>query len=126
MDRRIEEGVVRIDRAEYASVLSSLKHLFLVGNLRSPTPHPFILDERIEVILCSYKPGDDSPYYWHRAVPEYEIVIDGKIGYFEVETGTIHWFQAGVFCAIPAGVCVKRLVREPVFTVAIKVSPTDE
>jgi hypothetical protein len=121
MERALTGRVARIDHAEYVDALPALKHIFLVGNLLRPTPHPFIRDERVEVIVVGYEAGDDGVHHWHPDATEYEIVIDGEIGYFEVATGATHWFSAGDMVAIPAGACVKRLVRRPARAVTLKV-----
>jgi quercetin dioxygenase-like cupin family protein len=121
MERPLTGGVVRIRHAEYAEALPELKHVFLVGDLQRPTPHPFIRDRRVELIVVSYEAGDEGRYHWHPDVTEYEIVTEGEIGYFEVATGETHWFDAGDLIAIPAGACVKRLVRRPARGVTLKV-----
>ena len=113
MERRLAGDVVRIGGAEYAGALPADRHVFLVGNLQQPTTYPFIRDERVEVVLVSYRAGDDGRYHWHPDVTEYELVVEGEIGYFEVASGVTHWFGAGDFVAIPAGACVKRMVRAP-------------
>ncbi len=121
MERRLAGDVVRIGGAEYAGALPADRHVFLVGNLQQPTTYPFIRDERVEVVLVSYRAGDDGRYHWHPEVTEYELVVEGEIGYFEVASGVSHWFGAGDFVAIPAGACVKRLVRAPARGVTVKV-----
>jgi len=121
MERPLTGGVVRIRHGEYADALPELKHVFLVGDLRRPTPHPFIRDERVELVVVGYEAGDDGSYHWHPEVTEYEIVVEGEIGYFEVATGETHWFSAGDLVAIPAGACVKRRVRRPARGVTLKV-----
>jgi quercetin dioxygenase-like cupin family protein len=121
MERRLGGGVVRIARSEYAGALPDGKHVFLVGDLQRPTDYPFIRDPRVELVLVSYEPGDDGAYHWHEAVTEYELVVEGEIGYFEVASGATHWFGAGDMVAIPAGACVKRLVRARARGVTVKV-----
>jgi len=121
VERQVSNRVGRIDYSEYADLLSAIKHVYLVGDLQEPTPHPFMRDDRVEFVLCCYKAGDDGEYHWHPHVTEYEIVVEGEIGYFEVATGQLHWFHGGDVCIIPAGVCVKRLVLQPARTVAVKV-----
>jgi quercetin dioxygenase-like cupin family protein len=125
-DRFLDHRVVQIERAEYSEALSGLQHVFLVGNLQRPTPHPFLKDERVEVVLCYYHSGDDGLYHWHREVTEYEFMIEGEIGYFEVSTGQVRWFHSGDFVMIPAGVCVKRLVRRSAYALAVKIPSADE
>lgn len=119
-------AVQRIDAAAYAAHAGALKHVYLAGDLQRPTPHPFIRDERVAVALCVYDAGDDGSFHWHRAVTEYELVIDGEVGYLDVGTGQTHWFQVGDFSMIAPGVCVKRLVRRPARTLAIKVPSAEE
>jgi hypothetical protein len=125
-ERRMHGKIGRIDRAEYASDQTALKHLFVVGDLRREVPHPFFRDQRVEIILCNYEAGDDGQYHWHPGVTEYELILCGEVGYFEVATGVTHWFEAGDLCTIPPGACVKRLVRNPAQTVAIKVPSTND
>ena len=119
-ERQPGNRVAVIRREEYLP-FTGQKHLFLAGDLRQPNPHPFIRDTRLEWILCFYEPGDDGIPHWHTGITEYETVIDGEIGYFEAATGDTTWFRAGDFSAIPAGVCVKRIVRAPSRTIAVKV-----
>ena len=126
MERPLTGGVTRIAHAEYADALPELKHVFLVGDLHRPTPHPFIRDGRVELILVAYQPGDDGRFHWHPAATEYEIVVEGEIGYLEVATGVTHWFVAGDLVAIAAGACVRRLVRRPARGVTLKVPSSAE
>lgn len=121
MERPLGPGVTRIARAEYAGALPQDRHVFLVGDLQRPTSYPFLRDPRVELVLVSYEPGDDGTYHWHEAVTEYELVVEGEIGYLEVATGTTHWFGPGDLVAIPAGACVKRLVRTRARGVTLKV-----
>ena len=120
-ERRLTDGLVRIGSDEYAGALPADKHVFLVGDLQRPTSYPFIRDQRVEVVVVSYEPGDDGRYHWHPDVTEYELVVEGEIGYFEVASGTTHWFVAGDFIAIPPGVCVRRVVRTRARGVTVKV-----
>jgi hypothetical protein len=117
--------LTRIDRAEYEP-FADLRHLFLVGNLQRPNPHPFVCDERLELIVCYYQPGDDGVRHWHQEVTEYEIVLEGEVGHFEVATGETHWFAPGDVRILPPGVCVERRIRTAARTVAIKVPSSAE
>jgi quercetin dioxygenase-like cupin family protein len=110
----------RIARGEYEP-FADLQHLFLVGDLKRPNPHPFVRDPRLELILCYYQPGDDGLHHWHREVTEYELVLEGEVGHFEVATGETHWFEPGDVSILPPGVCVQRRIRSAARTVAIKV-----
>jgi len=110
-----------ISRDEYTKFADRLKHVFLVGNLAHPSEHPFIREERLEMILCFYGAGDDGLPHWHRDVTEYEIVVEGTIGYLDISTGETQWFSVGDLSVVPAGRCVKRLVPQPARTVAVKV-----
>ena len=83
-------------------------------------------DKRVEFILCRYSKGDHGDYHWHPDVDEYEIVIEGKIGYKDALTGETVWFEKGDFSYIPAGLCVRRIVVEKSITVAIKVPSKDD
>ena len=115
----------RIARAEYEP-FTDLRHLFLVGDLQRPNPHAFVRDRRLEVILCFYQPGDDGLPHWHADVTEYEIVLEGEVGHVDSATGETHWFSPGDLRVLPPGVCVKRVVRRPARTVAIKVPSSAE
>ena len=121
MERALAGRVVRIARAEYADALPGDKHVFLVGDLQRPTSYPFIRDPRVELVVVSYEPGDDGVYHWHESVTEYELVVEGEIGYFEVSSARTHWFGAGDLVAIPPGACVRRLVRARARGVTLKV-----
>lgn len=120
------DSLQRVDAADYAAHVAALKHVFLTGDLRRPTPYPFVRDERLEIILCVYDVGDDGAFHWHRTVTEYELVVEGEVGYLDVASGRTHWFGAGDFSVIPPGACVKRLARRPARTVAVKVPSADE
>jgi hypothetical protein len=117
---RPSEQTARIRAEEYVPY-ADLKHMFLVGNLQRPTPHPFVRDERIEFIVCLYESGDDGELHWHPGITEYEVVIEGRIGYYEAATGETHWCNPGDFSTVPAEVCVKRIVPVRSRTVAAKV-----
>lgn len=123
MERALET-LVRIDRAEYAGVAGE-RHVFLVGDLKRPTAAPFVRDRRVEVVVMRYAPGDDGQYHWHPDATEYQLVVEGEIGYVEVPVGTTHWFGPGDFVAIPAGQCVKRVVRGPAWGLTVKVPSSD-
>jgi len=125
MEQALNGSVKRIARAEYESA-ADLKHLFLVGNLQRPTPHPFVRDSRLEVILCYYQPGDDGLFHWHREVTEYEVVVEGEVGHRDAATGEIHWFGPGDVRALAPGVCCQRVIRQQARTVAIKVPSSSE
>ena len=114
-----------IRRDEYAPFAGE-KHLFLAGNLKRPNPHPFLRDARLEWIMCFYEQGDHGIPHWHAEVTEYEVILEGEIGYFEVATGETQWLRTGDFSAVPAGVCVRRMVRERARTVAVKVPSNAE
>jgi mannose-6-phosphate isomerase-like protein (cupin superfamily) len=120
MERPVNGSIQRIDRSEYEP-FAERQHLFLIGNLQRENPHPFVRDPRLELILCYYNSGDDGLPHWHREVTEYEIVIEGESGILEVATGRARWFGSGDLVVIPPGVCVKRLVRKTVRTLAIKI-----
>lgn len=113
-------SVRRIARGEYEP-FAGLRHLFLVGDLQQPNPHPFVRDSRLELILCYYQRGDDGLPHWHREITEYEVVLDGEVEDFDVATGETHWFGPGDVRILPPGVCVQRRVRTAARTVAIKV-----
>lgn len=115
----------RLARAEYEP-FKSLRHLFLVGDLQRRNPHPFVRDSRLELILCFYNPGDDGRPHWHPEVTEYEFVLEGEIGYLNTATGETEWFTAGDLRCLPAGICVKRMVRRATRTLAIKVPSNAE
>jgi 8-oxo-dGTP diphosphatase len=124
MELRSADRVLAIRREEYAGAWTDLKHVFLAGDLRRDPPHPFVRDGRLEIILTSYASGDDGEFHWHPEATEYEYVLEGEIGAFEVSTGTMHWNTVGDMLVVPPGVCVRRLVREPARTLALKV-PSD-
>jgi hypothetical protein len=115
----------RIARAEYEP-FAALKHVFLVGNLQRWSPHPFVRDPRLELILCFYDPGDDGLPHWHAEVTEYELVLEGEIGHRDTLTGETQWFGPGDLHVLAPGTCVQRIVRTPTRTVAVKVPSNAE
>lgn len=117
---------IKVIRRDDYSPFTDQKHLFLTGDLQRPNPHSFIRDPRLEWIFCFYEAGDDGVPHWHKDVTEYETVLEGEIGYFEAATGETNWFRTGDFSAIPAGVCVTRIVRERSRTIAVKVPSSGE
>lgn len=124
---RLPNGrVISIGKDEYVAHFAELKHVFLVGDLQKSCPHPFVRDERVEIIVCSYLPGDDGLRHWHQTVTEYELVLEGEIGVFEIATGETRWFAAGDFIVVPAGQCVQRIVRQATKTVAVKAPSSNE
>jgi hypothetical protein len=117
--------IQRIGREEYEP-FADLRHLFLVGDLQRPNPHPFVRDSRLELILCFYQPGDDGLPHWHEKVTEYEVVLEGEVGHLDVATGETHWFGPGDVRVLTPGVCMKRLLRRAARTVAVKVPSNAE
>lgn len=109
---------LKIARADYDGIKQ--KHLFLAGDLRHPCAHPFFRDARFEMILCEYAAGDDGVFHWHEAVTEYEIILDGRIGYIDAASEKTHWYDRGDVSVIPPGVCVRRLVPSAARTLALK------
>ncbi len=125
MEIGTDKGIIRIAAGEYAP-FQELQHLFLVGDLKRPNPHPFVRDKRIELILCFYQAGDGGEFHWHGEVTEYEVVLEGRIAYIEAANGATLWFGPGDCSVIPPGLCVKRVVQERSRTVAIKVPSSAE
>jgi hypothetical protein len=125
MDQPAATPVRRIARGEYEP-FADLRHLFLVGDLKRPNPHPFVRDARLELILCYYQPGDNGLHHWHSEVTEYELVLEGEIGHFDVATGETQWFGPGDLRILPPGVCIQRRIRTAARTVAIKVPSSAE
>jgi len=123
---KMPANVQSIKVAAYSAQAEDLKHIYMVGSLRRPVPHPFFRDERAEVILCFYKKGDGGLFHWHPEVTEYEFVIEGRMGYHSVSDGREHWFEAGDMICIPAGICVRRLVPTRVRTLTVKVPSRDD
>ncbi len=117
--------ITAIRRGEYAD-FAPLKHLFVVGDLRRPNPHPFVRDDRLELILCFYDRGDDGIPHWHPHITEYELVLDGEVEYVEAESGAKICFTAGDLSVIPPGTCVARTVPQGARTVAVKVPSGDD
>lgn len=113
------QQVGRIAQEDYAH--AGLAHVFLTGDLKKPAPHPFIRDPRAELVVCTYGANDDGLLHWHEAVDEYQIVLEGKLGFLQAATGDTQWFAEGDISHVPAGVCVRRLVPEGARTITIKV-----
>ena len=122
----MQTSIQVIGRQEYQSHAGPLKHLYLVGDLQRDVPHPFFRESQGEMALCTLKPGDDGKFHWHPSVTEYEYVLEGRLGYFSVADGQEHWFEAGDLVSVPSGVCVRRLVREPVRTLTMKLPSRDD
>ncbi len=115
----------KIAAADYNACFGSLQHIFLIGNLKRPCPHPFFRDPRIEMIVCEYRAGDNGLFHWHPAVTEYEYILEGSIAYQEADTGKTTTFHAGDLATVPPGVCVQRIVTEPARALAIKIPSND-
>lgn len=111
----------RIAFDSYGPHLEEIQHLFLVGDLRLPTPHPFFRDSRVEMILATYDAGDDGQFHWHREVTEYEMILEGTIGYQHASDGRTILFGPGDLSLVAEGECVRRLVPARSRTLAIKV-----
>ena len=125
MERSTNGSVLRIARDDYEQ-FADLRHLFVVGDLQRPNPHPFVRDSRLELIVCYYQPGDDGRRHWHREVTEYEVVLEGEVGYFDAATGETHWFGPGDVRILPPGLCIERRIRTTARTVAVKVPSSAE
>lgn len=122
----MDTGVHIVRRRDWEPAAAGHPHLFFTGDLRQPNPIPFVRDSRAEFIACTYSPGDDGRYHWHAQVTEYELILEGRVGYAEAASGTLHWFGAGDFLSIPPGVCVQRRVPGRARTVAVKIPSTPE
>ncbi len=126
MERIPKQGFDVLSADEYQGYFAIAQHLFLAGDLKKPTPHPFFRDNRLEIIACSYNAGDNGLFHWHPLVTEYEYILEGKLSYIEASTGAVHQLKAGDLGHVPVGVCVGRVVEEPCRTLAIKVPSLDE
>jgi mannose-6-phosphate isomerase-like protein (cupin superfamily) len=124
MPERPVFGLTAVRRGEYDEYRSQLEHLFLTGDLRLPTPHPFFRRDDIEVILCTYDAGDVGEPHWHENVDELEMVLEGELQYREAPSGRTFTFETGDFVHIPKGTCVKRNVLSASRTLAMKI-PSD-
>ncbi len=124
MSERSVFGLTAIRRAEYEGHSAQLQHLFLAGDLKQPTPHPFFRRSDLEFILCTYPAGAEGAPHWHTNVDELEIILEGRIGYREAPSGRMLWFETGDFVHVPKGTCVKRTVVLPSRTGAMKI-PSD-
>lgn len=122
LDKKLR--MIKIPKKEYENL--ELKHIFLAGELQRKVPHRFIKDNRLEFILCRYNEGDHGEYHRHPYIDEYEIVIDGKMGYKSAFTGEYLQFEKGDFIHIPAGLCVRRIVIRKSQTLTIKVPSRDD
>jgi hypothetical protein len=125
MERIPTHGMNAIRLAEYAGHFAA-RHLFLVGDLRRPNPHPFFRDPRVEIIACKYEAGDAGLYHWHADVTEYELVLEGSVSYVEAASGALHRYGPGDLTLVPAGVCVRRMVDQPCRTLALKIPSSAE
>jgi mannose-6-phosphate isomerase-like protein (cupin superfamily) len=121
MEKTVSGNVVRIGREEYQDSLAGMRHLFLVGDLKRPTPAPFIRDQHLEMVYCEYQAGDVEAFHWHSVVTEYEFVIEGKLSIIEVDSSQEHILSTGDMFAIPPNACVCRAFLQPTRTMTIKV-----
>lgn len=121
MKRIVNGQLTLIRREEYEKSLPVIKHVFLVGDLHNPSPHPYLPDSRVEMVICQYEPGDDGLFHWHASVTEYEVIVEGEIGYRDAATGEITWLRKGDLIAVPTGYCVQRVVKTSAKTIALKV-----
>jgi hypothetical protein len=117
-------GVIRA--SDWRPGAPARQHTFLVGDLQRPVVHPFFRRRDVEVILCDYAAGDDGEPHWHSRVDELEMVLEGKVGYYEVAADATAWFEPGDLISIPHGACVQRLVPGPARTLAIKLPSSGE
>jgi len=120
-ERHPKTPIGRISGDTYLPYTDNLSHVFLTGNLQAPSPHPHFCDDRLELIYCKYRPGDNGVFHWHDAITEYQIVISGAFGVREAASGCVTWFGPGDVSLIPAGVCIERLIKTETTTVAVKV-----
>ena len=77
-------------------------------------------------MLCFYRPGDDGLRHWHREVTEYEVVLEGEVGYFDVATGETYWFGPGDVRILPPACASSGASVQAARTVAIKVPSSAE
>ena len=126
MERTAQRGVNSIRAAEYGACAGSLQHMFLVGDLSAPCPHPFFRDPRLEILVCEYEPGDHGCFHWHAGITEYEFVLEGSLAYLDAATGETHTFRVGDLLMVPPENCVRRLVEKRCRTLAIKLPSGEE
>lgn len=107
-----------IPAASYGA--AGVAHAHLVGDLRRPAPHPFFRDDRVELIATFYQAGDDGAFHWHRRVTEYEMLLEGSVGYMDAADGSVTWMEPGDLHRVAQGRCVRRLVPAPSRTLAVK------
>lgn len=115
---QVDQSDNLIPAAAYAG--SGVRHAHLVGDLRRPAPHPFFRDEQVELIATCYQAGDDGIFHWHRHVTEYEMLLEGRIGYLDATSGAITWMAPGDLHRVVQGRCVRRLVPMSSRTLAVK------
>lgn len=118
--RQPPEGIGTIRKSDWQPHAAALKHLFLAGDLQRPVPHPFFRRTDVELVWCEYQPGDDGVPHWHEHVDEIEIVLAGRVGYRDIATNELMWFEEGDVLNVPRGLCVERVVRAASRTLAVK------
>lgn len=117
----LESPLSSVRARDWQPHAAALKHLFLVGDLKKPVPHPFLRRKDLEMIWCEYEAGDDGQPHWHTIVDEFELVLSGRVGCRLLPEDRIEWFGPGDLVSVPHGTCVQRLISEPTKTITIKV-----
>jgi quercetin dioxygenase-like cupin family protein len=112
--------VETVRAADWRQYAGAFQHLFLVGDLQRPVPHPFLRRKDVEIILCHYEPGDHGAPHWHEAVDEIEIVLEGRMEYREMDSGRVLCFGPGDLLNVRHGTCVERVVRTVARTLTVK------
>lgn len=121
MQKFSPENLLHVTSAEITAYTEAFKHLYLVGNLQKPVPHPYVVDQRLEFVLCNYESGDQGIRHWHRELTEYTFVIQGRLSYMDIVSEQVYDLESGDFFVIPAGQCMSLTIDRPTTALTIKV-----
>jgi hypothetical protein len=106
--------VKKINLSEYRKYVPELKHVYLTGDLKQPVLHPSIRDLRVEFILTSYVSRDHGLIHWHSEVTEYEVMIEGKMAYFDVATKNVLSIAPEISSSFSLGIVSDALSKKAV------------
>ena len=116
----------QIQASDYLPFLDALKHVYVVGDLQQPVPHPFIRDDRLELVIVAYPAGTVHQRHWHAELTEYMVVIAGELRAVMIPSGEELIIQAGDMLHVPPETCLQLTTIDDANLMVVKVPSVND